>query len=325
MYTPGFASPEQLNGREGLGPWSDIYSVGASLYACLAGSAPMRADQRVRKDELIPAEKQFAGRYNRQLLQTIDMCLHLDHMKRPQSVYALQKALAKALRRRSGTRIVVYRLVEPPAHIHRTPMKFTIFQESRVGRRRTNQDRVAYCYSREALLMILADGMGGHLHGEVAAQIAVQFVTQSFQREAKPSLPDVVLFLPRALSSAHHAILDYAFDKNLPDAPRTTVVACIVQDSQAYWAHAGDSRLYLLRRGGVAAQTRDHSRVQMMMDQGLLDAEGAAKHPSRNRIYSCLGGATRRRSSSPNAPRCIAATSSRCARTACGARSRPRC
>ena len=151
-------------------------------------------------------------------------------------------------------------------------MKFTIFQESRVGRRRTNQDRVAYCYSREALLMILADGMGGHLHGEVAAQIAVQFVTQSFQREAKPSLPDVVLFLPRALSSAHHAILDYAFDKNLPDAPRTTVVACIVQDSQAYWAHAGDSRLYLLRRGGVAAQTRDHSRVQMMMDQGLLDA-----------------------------------------------------
>ncbi|MCB1911364.1 MAG: serine/threonine-protein phosphatase [Zoogloeaceae bacterium] len=169
-------------------------------------------------------------------------------------------------------------------------MKFTIFQESRVGRRRTNQDRVAYCYSREALLMILADGMGGHLHGEVAAQIAVQFVTQSFQREAKPSLPDVVLFLSRALSSAHHAILDYAFDKNLPDAPRTTVVACIVQDSQAYWAHAGDSRLYLLRRGGVAAQTRDHSRVQMMMDQGLLDAEGAAKHPSRNRIYSCLGG-----------------------------------
>ena len=95
MYTPGFASPEQLNGREGLGPWSDIYSVGASLYACLAGSAPMRADQRVRKDELIPAEKQFAGRYNRQLLQTINMCLHLDHMKRPQSVYALQKALAR--------------------------------------------------------------------------------------------------------------------------------------------------------------------------------------------------------------------------------------
>ncbi len=169
-------------------------------------------------------------------------------------------------------------------------MKFTIFQESRIGRRRNNQDRVAYSYSREALLMIVADGMGGHLHGEVAAQIAVQFVAHAFQREARPALPDPVLFLSRALSNAHHAILDYAFDKALEDAPRTTVVACIIQDSQAYWAHAGDSRLYLLRGGEIAARTKDHSRVQLMMDQGLLDAEGAAKHPSRNRIYSCLGG-----------------------------------
>ncbi len=169
-------------------------------------------------------------------------------------------------------------------------MKFTIFQESRIGRRRNNQDRVAYSYSREALLMIVADGMGGHLHGEVAAQIAVQFVAQAFQREARPSLPDPVLFLSRALSNAHHAILDYAFDKSLEDAPRTTVVACIIQDSQAYWAHAGDSRLYVLRGKEIASRTKDHSRVQLMMDQGLLDAEGAAKHPSRNRIYSCLGG-----------------------------------
>ena len=169
-------------------------------------------------------------------------------------------------------------------------MKFTIFQESRIGRRRNNQDRVAYSYSREALLMIVADGMGGHLHGEVAAQIAVQFVTQAFQREARPSMPDPVLFLSRSLTNAHHAILDYAFDKSLDDAPRTTVVACIIQESQAYWAHAGDSRLYLLRDGQIAGRTKDHSRVQLMMDQGLLDAEGAAKHPSRNRIYSCLGG-----------------------------------
>ena len=169
-------------------------------------------------------------------------------------------------------------------------MKFTIFQESRIGRRRNNQDRVAYSYSREALLMIVADGMGGHLHGEVAAQIAVQFVAQAFQREARPGLADPVLFLSRALTNAHHAILDYAFDKSLDDAPRTTVVASIIQDSQAYWAHAGDSRLYLLRRREIASRTKDHSRVQLMMDQGLLDAEGAAKHPSRNRIYSCLGG-----------------------------------
>lgn len=169
-------------------------------------------------------------------------------------------------------------------------MKFTIFQESRIGRRKANQDRNAYCYSRDALLMVIADGMGGHLHGEIAAQIAVQFITQAFQREARPALPDPVFFLSRTLTNAHNAILDYAFDKQLPEAPRTTVVACIVQDGFAHWAHAGDSRLYVLRRGRVATRTRDHSRVQLMMDQGLLDAEGAARHPGRNRIYSCLGG-----------------------------------
>jgi serine/threonine protein phosphatase PrpC len=168
-------------------------------------------------------------------------------------------------------------------------MKFSIFQESRVGCRRSNQDRLAYCYSRDALLMVIADGMGGHMYGEIAAQIAVQYITHAFQREATPAIIDPTHFLSRAVLNAHHAILDYAFDKALPDTPRTTLVACIVQDGAAWWAHAGDSRLYLLRGGKVAGQTRDHSRVQMMIDQGLLDAEGAATHPDRNRVFSCLG------------------------------------
>jgi len=169
-------------------------------------------------------------------------------------------------------------------------MKFSIYQESRIGRRKSNQDRVAYCYSRDALLMVIADGMGGHLHGDVAAHISVRFVTEAFQREAQPTLADPALFLSRALTNAHSAILDYAFDKNLDEAPRTTIVACVVQDGFAHWAHAGDSRLYLLRQGRIAAQTRDHSRVQLMLDQGLIDADEAARHPGRNRVYSCLGG-----------------------------------
>ncbi|MDI3513736.1 MAG: family protein phosphatase [Rhodocyclaceae bacterium] len=169
-------------------------------------------------------------------------------------------------------------------------MRFTIYQESRTGRRRSNQDRIAHCYSREALLMLVADGMGGHLHGELAAQIAAQHLTQAFQREAQPRLPDPGLFLSRVLASAHHAILDDALDRMLPEAPRTTLVACVVQDGAAFWAHAGDSRLYLLRRGRIVTHTRDHSRTQLLIDQGLLDAEDAANHPGRNRLYSCLGG-----------------------------------
>jgi len=169
-------------------------------------------------------------------------------------------------------------------------MKFTIYQESRPGKRPTNEDRIAYSYSRDALLMVVADGMGGHLHGEVAAQIAVQYITEYFQREARPKLKDPFLFLSGGLSNAHHAILDYAADRFLPEAPRTTCVACIVQDSIAYWAHAGDSRLYALRGGRVIGQTRDHSRVQRMLEDGLITSEDATHHPARNRIFSCLGG-----------------------------------
>jgi serine/threonine protein phosphatase PrpC len=169
-------------------------------------------------------------------------------------------------------------------------MKFTIYQESRIGQRRNNQDRIAHCYSRDALLMVLADGMGGHLHGEVAAQITVQYLTEHFQREARPHLDDPLQFLGSGLANAHNAILDYAVERDLPDAPRTTCVACVIQDNLAYWAHVGDSRLYLLRDRRIHTRTRDHSRVQMMIDDGLITEEQALHHPARNRVYACLGG-----------------------------------
>ena len=95
MYTPGFASPEHYHQREFLGPWSDIYSVGASMYACLAASAPQAADSRMEKDKLIPAMVRWEGQYSDQLLETIDWCLCLNHLYRPQSVFALQKALTE--------------------------------------------------------------------------------------------------------------------------------------------------------------------------------------------------------------------------------------
>ncbi len=92
-YTPGYASPEHHVGRENLGPWSDIYSVGATLYACFAGSAPQPADRRLKEDRLVSARRQWASRCSRELLEIVDWCLQLDHLRRPQSVLALQKAL----------------------------------------------------------------------------------------------------------------------------------------------------------------------------------------------------------------------------------------
>jgi serine/threonine protein phosphatase PrpC len=169
-------------------------------------------------------------------------------------------------------------------------VKFTIYQESRIGKRKNNEDRIAHCYSREALLMVVADGMGGHFYGEVAAQIAVQTLTEAFQREADPAIGDPFMFLQRAMMRAHHAIFDFSIQHNLSDSPRTTCVACIVQDNIAYWAHAGDSRLYLIREGKAFFRTRDHSRVQLLMDEGIITQAQAARHPERNKVYSCLGG-----------------------------------
>ena len=93
MYTPGFASPEHHRERDKLGPWSDIYSIGASMYACLAGAGPPSAVQRKEKDRMTSARKGWGGKYSADLLDTIDWCLRLDHMERPQSVLALQKAV----------------------------------------------------------------------------------------------------------------------------------------------------------------------------------------------------------------------------------------
>lgn len=169
-------------------------------------------------------------------------------------------------------------------------MRFTIYQESRQGGRNNNEDRTTYCYSRNALLMVVADGMGGHHYGEVAAQIAIQTLADSFEREAKPTLDDPFRFLQKAMMNAHHAILDYSAQHRLRDSPRTTCVACVVQDSVAFWAHAGDSRLFLMRDGRVMAQTRDHSRIRLLLDEGLVTPAQAATHPDRNKIYSCLGG-----------------------------------
>jgi len=168
-------------------------------------------------------------------------------------------------------------------------MRFSIFQDTDIGARSVNQDRMGYCFSRESLMMVVADGMGGHLRGEVAAQLTLQVCAGLFQRMATPRLADPAAFLNEALLSAHRELLRYQSLHQLHEAPRTTVVACIVQDGFAWWAHAGDSRLYWLRDGRVMARTRDHSKVQTLVALGLIDARSESTHPERNKVLNCLG------------------------------------
>jgi len=93
MYTPGFAAPEQYSQRERLGPWTDIYSVGATLYACIAKTPPQPSDQRQDKDKQLPVCKSHAGLFSTDLLELVDSMLKLNYTERPQSVFAVQKRL----------------------------------------------------------------------------------------------------------------------------------------------------------------------------------------------------------------------------------------
>jgi PPM family protein phosphatase len=169
-------------------------------------------------------------------------------------------------------------------------MKFALAQASRIGGRADNEDRVGHWSTPEAALMVVADGLGGHLHGEVAAEIAVELLGAAFLREAQPRVEDPAAFLARALGAAHAAILREGERLDLPETPRTVIVACLVQDGHACWTHVGDCRLYLIREGRIVTRTRDHTVVQQLLDQGRIREESIASHPERNRLLQCLGG-----------------------------------
>ena len=167
-------------------------------------------------------------------------------------------------------------------------MKFSVFQISRKGGREKNEDRMGYCYTRESGLFVLADGMGGHPEGEVAAQLALQTISALYQKEARPVVGDVTEFLATSLTAAHHQIIRYASEKGMLDTPRTTLVAAVVQAGSATWVHCGDSRLYVVRDGELLTRTRDHSYLEQQA-AGVIRMDRI----NRNILFTCLGSPTK--------------------------------
>jgi serine/threonine protein phosphatase PrpC len=170
-------------------------------------------------------------------------------------------------------------------------MKFSVFQVSRKGGREKNEDRMGYCYTRESAVFLLADGMGGHPEGEVAAQLALQTISALFQKQARPELPDVQAFLSDALLVAHRQILRYAMNRSSLDTPRTTIVVAVMQNGCISWVHCGDSRLYIVRGSALLSRTKDHSLFEQNLVRSL-DSD-ALNSPNRNVLFSCLGSPTK--------------------------------
>lgn len=163
-------------------------------------------------------------------------------------------------------------------------MKFSVYQISRQGGRERNEDRMGYAYTRESGLFVLADGMGGHPEGAMAAQLALQTFSAYFQKTANPTVREVPDFLSSALMAAHHQIIRYAAEKGMLDTPRTTLVAALMERGQMHWVHCGDSRLYIVRDGALLTRTRDHSYMEQQAHMGR-----ATEHINRNILFTCLG------------------------------------
>ena len=100
MYTPGFAAPEMYRRDGSLGPWTDIYAIGACIYACMQGYPPNDAPQRIEKDRLGLSLSRLRNVYSDNLIEVTEWCMSLDPLARPQSVFALQKELARETERR---------------------------------------------------------------------------------------------------------------------------------------------------------------------------------------------------------------------------------
>jgi serine/threonine protein phosphatase PrpC len=167
-------------------------------------------------------------------------------------------------------------------------MRYRYSISTEKGTREYNQDRAACLEGSDSVLLILGDGLGGHAGGDIAADILVDTASKAFLKVRTPVIEEPSMFLALILQNSHRAINRYAKKSARDIDPRTTAVLCLIQNGYAYWAHAGDSRLYLFRNGSQLTRTLDHT--------GSDQAKGGGRGvPAKTGLYNCIGGPLRPR------------------------------
>lgn len=160
---------------------------------------------------------------------------------------------------------------------------------SAIGDRQDNQDRAAVVAADQAALLLVFDGMGGHSDGARAAETGLKVVQDMFTKMPLPIF-DPQGFLYTAMSRAHDEIVALGADLAVDFRPRATCAICLVQESGSYWCHIGDSRIYHMRNGQLVTRSRDHSHVEVLIQEGAISEAEALDHPMRNFVECCLGG-----------------------------------
>lgn len=168
-------------------------------------------------------------------------------------------------------------------------MQIEYAKVSALGDRQDNQDRAAVVVSEDAALLLVFDGMGGHSDGAKAAETGLKIVQDLFMNATQPIF-DPQGFLYMALSKAHDEVVRVGADVAVDFRPRATCAVCLVQEGGAFWAHIGDSRIYQVRESEVLTRSRDHSHVEVLIQEGAISEEEAQDHPMRNFVECCIGG-----------------------------------
>lgn len=158
---------------------------------------------------------------------------------------------------------------------------------SRIGGRSRNEDACGYWTSAAGCCWVISDGAGGHSGGDIASRLVVKTILDRFS--ANPAV--CVEAAVELMQTAHDLVLQTKEDDpRSGDMHATCAVLMINRETgQAVWGHAGDSRLYLFRRGQLVFQTRDHSLVQSMIDAGYGSTEMLRTHPQRSLLTSAIG------------------------------------
>ena len=169
-------------------------------------------------------------------------------------------------------------------------MKYELAHYSRQGGRATNEDRVAVAERYNAVIMVAADGLGGHSGGALAAELLTETVTRTFLNIKQREIVSPSAFLALTILQAHKLIIEQGRAHIPKIEPRTTCVVCLVQHGFAYWAHVGDSRLYHFRDDKLLQRTQDHSAIEQLRSDGVITEEEMVHHPSKGRLLKCVGG-----------------------------------
>ena len=166
-------------------------------------------------------------------------------------------------------------------------MIIDVYEYSNQGGRSYNEDSTGHRIEGENGIFVVADGLGGHAHGEVASAAAVETVTTDWT----PNVPNRMAWFTEEIAKANANIM--GISQQMGDTMKSTIVTLSIDNGMAVWAHSGDSRLYYFHRGWIAAVTDDHSVAYKKYKAGEIDKDEIAFDEDQSALLRTLGGADR--------------------------------